>query len=1053
MPEVYSQKRKSGVSLVGDLPWGTHFCQFYQTEKDLLDILIPYFKAGLEGNELCLWVISRPLDVETARKALEAAVPNLEEYLNTAQLEIIPETQWHARGGTSDAGVPSELDRAMSGGFDGLRLSCGATRNKKDGAIFTCYGTDVVSSYNVIAAFTYPRDECDAIGLMEVVKNHRFALVRNLDTWEIIESSEARTVKDALKRTEEKLESLFSNMSEGFAYHRVILDATGKPCDYVFLQVNEAFERLTGLRAEKIVGRRVTDVIPGVERDPADWIGRYGRVAMTGKPVQFESYAEALQKWFSVSAFSPHRAYFAATFSDTTERKRMEEALRASEERYRTTIASIGDAVITTDAAGTVSFMNPVAEQLTGWTLPEAAKMPVGQIFSIVNEYTRAHVDCPVAKVLREGTIVGLANHTILIRKDGTELAVDDSGAPIRDKDGKIVGVVLVFRDITERRRAEEDLKRSMERLEIISDTASRLLMSNDPQEVINALCQRVMEHLDCQAFFNFLVDEERNCLRLNTYAGIPEETAREIQFLDYGVAVCGCAARDACRIVAENIPTTPDMRTDLVRSFGIQAYAAHPLFAQGRVIGTLSFGTKSRLTFTDDEINLMKTVADQVATAMERGRLYRAAEWRAEELERRVQERTAELQQAYDKLMRETREREQVEAQLRQAQKMDALGTLTGGIAHDFNNILAAIIGFTEIAKDKVPAESRVQHHLERVLEAGIRGRDLVKHMLTFSRQSEQEKKPLPLSSIVKETIKLLRASIPTTIGIRLNIRSESSFVFADPVQMQQVVMNLCANGAYAMREKGGTLDVELSDFSVARSNGNPQGIEPGLYMKLTVRDTGGGIAPEIMEKIFDPFFTTKKPGEGTGLGLAVVHGIVKQHSGYITVESEPGRGSLFAVFLPKATEKGPLEMTGEFAIPTGKEKVLFVDDEEALAEVGQELLEELGYSVTVKRSSIEALAAFRSNPGDYDLIITDQTMPEITGLELAGEVLTLRPDMPIILCTGFSHLIDAAGAAAAGIRAFLMKPLTKGELARTVRDVLDATCASSPPVDDDLP
>ena len=278
-------------------------------------------------------------------------------------------------------------------------------------------------------------------------------------------------------------------------------------------------------------------------------------------------------------------------------------------------------------------------------------------------------------------------------------------------------------------------------------------------------------------------------------------------------------------------------------------------------------------------------------------------------ELEQRVNERTAELSHAYEALQNETEERRKTEEQLRQAQKMEALGTLAGGIAHDFNNILAAIIGFTELVHDHVPKGSREARHAARVLEARLRGRELVRQMLTFAATDRAGEKALAaLSSIVKESVRLLRASIPTTISIRTNVRSESGVILGDPVQIQQVLMNLCTNAAYAMREKGGVLDIELSDFSVSSSNGDPHGIEPGLYMKLLVRDTGTGIPPDIMDRIFDPFFTTKGVGEGTGLGLSVVLGIVKQSDGYITAESEPGKGSTFTVYFPKVAEE-PVE------------------------------------------------------------------------------------------------------------------------------------------------
>ena len=379
------------------------------------------------------------------------------------------------------------------------------------------------------------------------------------------------------------------------------------------------------------------------------------------------------------------------------------------------------------------------------------------------------------------------------------------------------------------------------------------------------------------------------------------------------------------------------------------------------------------------------------------------------------------------------------VEAQLRQAQKLEALGTLSGGIAHDFNNILAAIIGFGELLEGHVTKGSRYERHLKRILEASLRGRDLVRQLLTFSRKVEQEKKPVLLSSIVRETVKLVRATTPATIDIKLGSVTESGLVLGDPTQIQQVLMNLCTNAVHAMMEKGGTLNIELSDFSVSPSNGNPLDIEPGLYMKLTVRDTGIGMPPDIMDRIFDPFFTTKGLGAGTGLGLAVVLGIVKQSNGYIAAESEPGRGSTFTVYFPKITEEVEIVESSDESIPTGDERILFVDDEEALVEMGEDVLAEIGYDVTSRTGSKEALSLVREDPARFDLVITDQTMPAMTGVELAREILAIRPDMPIIMCTGFSHLVDADKAKAAGIRAFAMKPLTKREIARTIRQVLD--------------
>jgi PAS domain S-box-containing protein len=325
MHTAHFNKRKSGISLIGDLPWGSHFCQFYQTTKDLIDVLAPYFRAGLDTNEFCVWVTPADLAALDARKALKITVPRFEEYTNKGQFEIVPHTRWRAWGAKSGTAVAAMIDKAVAGGFDGVRLACNAV---KTGNGFACHGADAVSRYNALAVYAYPRDEFDALGLMEIVKNHRFALVRNAGKWEVIKSSEAQIVKDELKRSEEKLKSLFSNMSEGFAYHRIVLDRAGRPCDYVFLEVNDAFERLTGLKAKRIIGKKATEALPGIEQDPTDWFGKYGKVALTGKPVQFESYSEALQRWYAVSAFSPHKGYFAVTFGDITDRKHSELTIR-----------------------------------------------------------------------------------------------------------------------------------------------------------------------------------------------------------------------------------------------------------------------------------------------------------------------------------------------------------------------------------------------------------------------------------------------------------------------------------------------------------------------------------------------------------------------------------------------------------------------------------------------------------------------------------------------------------------------------------------------------
>lgn len=394
-----------------------------------------------------------------------------------------------------------------------------------------------------------------------------------------------------------------------------------------------------------------------------------------------------------------------------------------------------------------------------------------------------------------------------------------------------------------------------------------------------------------------------------------------------------------------------------------------------------------------------------------------------------------------YVTIERDVTHEAELETQLRQVQKMEAIGTLAGGIAHDFNNILAAIMGYTEMALYDVPEGATGRRNLEQVIKAGYRGKELVKQIITFSRRSEQERRPMRVSPIVKEALKLLRASLPTTIDIRQSIKTQSGMVLADPTQIHQVLMNLCSNASYAMREKGGVLEVSLADVDVD-SDGAAlySGLNPGAYLKLTVSDTGHGMDRAIIERIFDPFFTTKRPGEGTGMGLAVVHGIVKSYGGVLVVDSELGKGSTFNVFFPRVEGDFLPEIDSVAPLPKGKERILFVDDEEDLVAMVQQMLEPLGYGVVTKTNSLEALEVFKAQPDQFALVITDQTMPHMTGADLAKELMCIRPDIPIILCTGFSEIINADEAKALGIREFVMKPFTTSEITETMRRVLES-------------
>ena len=380
-------------------------------------------------------------------------------------------------------------------------------------------------------------------------------------------------------------------------------------------------------------------------------------------------------------------------------------------------------------------------------------------------------------------------------------------------------------------------------------------------------------------------------------------------------------------------------------------------------------------------------------------------------------------------------------ESQLQQAQKMEAIGTLSGGIAHDFNNILGSILGYTELSILEVPEGSKLKQKLLEVFKAGKRAETLIQQILAFSRKQELEQKPLQLKYIVKESLKLLRSTLPTDIEIKEDIAKDVGVVNADPTQMQQVIMNLCTNAGHAMQKDGGVLavglaNVELDDTAAAQY----LDMSPGPYLRFSVSDTGYGMTPDVKERIFEPFFTTKAPGEGTGLGLSVVHGIVKSHGGTITVYSEPGKGSTFHIYLPLIQEEAiKPEVDEQVPILTGNERILFIDDEQALADLGKQMLEHLGYKVTTRTSSIEALELFKAQPDQFDLVITDMTMPKMTGDKLAQELMKIRPDIPIIICTGHSRRISEEKTKGMGIKALVMKPLMMRDIANTVRKVLE--------------
>jgi PAS domain S-box-containing protein len=637
------------------------------------------------------------------------------------------------------------------------------------------------------------------------------------------------------------------------------------------------------------------------------------------------------------------------------------EMLEESENRFRKIIETQGEGVAKVDLHERFIYANPAAESIFGVKPGELLGRNLEE-FVEPEEFHRV-VKQTEKRQRGEKSVYELE----ILRPDKQECMILLTVSPFYYDQKIFKGSLATFRDITERKRAEEEVKEQKEILKAVIESSSDGILVVDERAGMTIANERFykMWHIP----------------------GELKKTRDHTKLLDYVL--------DQLEEPETFLSRVRQLYQSSEESFDII------LFKDGRMCERVSFP-------------LMRegNIAGRV--------------WAF----RDITERT-----------RVEEEKRKLEKKLQHALKMEAIGTLAGGIAHDFNNILAAVIGYTELVSDDVPKNSIAMKNLQQVLQGAARAKELVKQILTFSREDEENRKPVLLANIVNESLKLLRASLPTTIDIRSTIASPLHPILASQTQIHQVMMNLCTNAAYSMRENGGILEVTIKEIDLDPDSIGQKNLEPGRYQQLSVSDTGAGIPPGIINRIFEPYFTTKKSGEGSGMGLAVVYGIVRNHGGEITVYSEPGKGTTFHVFLKIAETHAAYEdkiyQPGE--IQGGNERVLFVDDELELAELGGQVLKSLGYQVVIATSSIEALEIFSNYPSNFDLVITDQTMPQMTGLQLTVELKKIRPDIPVIICTGFSENINEETYKSYGVSDFFMKPVTKREVAAVIRRVLD--------------
>lgn len=741
-----------------------------------------------------------------------------------------------------------------------------------------------------------------------------------------------------------------------------------------YLGCNNVFAKAVGLEsAGSIVGKTDYDLPWSAEQ--IESYREYDRRIMENDAPEYHIIeqmrdADGKLAWVETNKVPLHDAKgtvigILGTYEDITERKRAEHALRESEERWQFALQGAGDGVWDWNAVTDEVFFSRQWKAMLGFEDHEIGNT-LEEWDKRVHPDDRERVYTDINTHFSGETPVYINEHRVRC-KNGTYKWILDRGKVVSwTPDGKPLRVIGTHTDLTERKRAEEALRKSEARFRELADLL--------PQAVYEAGAQGILTYANRYAFelFGYSAEDFENGLSIFQML-LPEERDR--------------AAHVFRGLLTGNTQDTGRqyraVRKDGV-SFPVMIHSS-PIAHKGKVVG------------------LRGVIVDMTA-------------------HKRAEEKNQELQ-----------------AQLIQAQKMEAIGTLAGGIAHDFNNILGIILGYTEMTLTQMTQGDRYRENLNEVYRAALRARDLVKQILTFSRQAPQEKKPLRVDLVAKEALKFLRSSLPSTIEIQQKIGKNPGQVMGDFTQIHQVIMNLCVNAAHAMKEKGGVLRVEVEDVDVGAGEAARFGApSPGPYCRLRVSDTGHGMDGSTMSRIFDPYFTTKGPEEGTGLGLAVVHGVVKSHSGGITVESEPGKGTTFEIVLPKVEVTPDIDIRIETDLPLGKgERILVVDDEPGMAVMYRGMLDSLGYRTDLRTSSIEAHWAFSAKPDDYDLVLTDMTMPHMTGLDLAKRILEIRPHMPIVLSTGFSEHVEAK-ARAQGIRCLVMKPVTRKQMAEALEKVL---------------
>ncbi len=812
------------------------------------------------------------------------------------------------------------------------------------------------------------------------------------------ENQERKRADEALQESEAKYRALFENMIDGVAVYESKDD--GK--DFVFVGLNKAGEKMSDITRDAVIGQSVLKAFPGVKDFGLFEV--FQRVWKTGMPARHpvSHYKDdRVSQWVDNSVFKLPSGEIVAVYSDETERMQAEEALTKAhdelEQRVEERTAELTHA--------NISLKMEIGERKAAMEALKASEKRFQQVAEYMEEW------------VWEVDANGLYTYA----------------SPIVEK-------MLGYKpeEIVGRKHFYD------------------LFHSEDMERVKNAAFEVFARKETFFEFINKNIHKNGNTVSLST-SGVPI-LDREGNLLGYRGADTDVSERtrmeEMLRESEEQHRNLVETSQDLIWKCNSEGCFTYLNPACESILG---YRVEEMLGCHFNEFKPPEIAARdlEVFRKILKGKDFFGYEtiyisktgeqknlvFNAQILKDADGNIIGTQGTAHDITERKRAEEEKanLKAQLVQVQKMEAIGTLAGGIAHDFNNILSSVLGFAELAKMNLATGKDAENDLDEVMNAGLRARDLVKHILTFSRKADVQKQPTQIRLLIKEALKFLRASLPTTIEVRSDLGVSDSTVMADPTQIHQILMNLCTNAAHAMQEKGGVLDVRMEEVMLEEEKLLQfKDLKHGKYIRLTVGDTGHGIPKEIIDRIFDPFFTTKERSEGTGMGLATVHGIVKDMGGTISVYSELGKGTTFDILFPKHEGEAADLTSPRYILKKGKGRILFVDDEKGIVVSGRQILERLGYEVVATTSSLEALKLFESGSDTLNLVLTDMTMPAMTGLELSKKLTEIRPDIPIVLCTGFSTGITTETIRDAGIREMIKKPMIASELAEAVEKAL---------------